>query len=117
MSELSGLDALEADQDVGVDARQRGAAAEQGQERRFRRHTLDVPHGGEALQELIELRRVAQAPDVEAALGLLLDEKQAITADAVKALVKASTSVEVPAIPSPVVDLRGYDLLLAGACA
>ena len=51
--------------------------------------------------------------DVEAALALLLADRSAITADAVKALVATSTQIVVPDLVPPPVDLGAYDALLA----
>jgi hypothetical protein len=50
--------------------------------------------------------------DVEAALSLLLADGKQITAVAVKALVATST-IDVPDLAPPPVDLGAYDTLLA----
>jgi hypothetical protein len=50
--------------------------------------------------------------DVEAALVLLLAEAAPITADGVKALVAATTTITVPGLVPSIVDLRAYDALL-----
>ena len=51
--------------------------------------------------------------DVAAALTLLLADGKAVTADAVKALVSATTTIDVPDLAPPRVDLGTYDALLA----
>jgi hypothetical protein len=51
--------------------------------------------------------------DVEAALTLLFAEGKAITIDAVKALVTATTMIDVPDLTPQPVDLGAYDALLA----
>jgi hypothetical protein len=50
--------------------------------------------------------------EVETALSLLLDEKQAITVDAVKALLDGRMQPGTPTMVRPVVDLKVYDTLL-----
>ena len=49
--------------------------------------------------------------EVEIALDLLLTERQAPLADRVKELVQPSQP-EVPDLPVPLIDLKGYDKLL-----
>jgi hypothetical protein len=86
----------------------------------FRRayDAIQTPHHGlkgdlEYLRILHHAASTIEA-DVEAALTLLLAEGQPITADAVKALVSATTTaIEVPDLPPPRVDLGAYDALLA----
>ncbi|MGZ5851777.1 MAG: IS21 family transposase [Hyphomicrobium sp.] len=51
--------------------------------------------------------------DVETALALLLADGKVLTADAVKALVSATTTVDVPTLAPQRVDLGTYDALLA----
>lgn len=55
--------------------------------------------------------------DVQAALDLLLAEKQAITVDAVKAITAGAERPEVPELEPEPVDLASYDELLMGAGA
>lgn len=50
--------------------------------------------------------------DVEAALALLLADQKPITDEAVKLLVKARATIEVPDLVAPRVDLAAYDALL-----
>jgi hypothetical protein len=50
--------------------------------------------------------------DVEAALTLLLAERKAITADSVKALTSAASSIEVPDLARQPVEFSAYDGLL-----
>jgi len=50
--------------------------------------------------------------EVEAALSLMLDEGQAITADAIKALVDGRRQPKTPTMVRPEVDLKPYDALL-----
>ena len=51
--------------------------------------------------------------DVEAALDLLLREARPFNADTVKPLVAPDARIDVPLVDAPVVDLSGYDDLLA----
>lgn len=66
----------------------------------------------------LEYLRILHTPattmesEVEVALSLLLDEKHAITAEAVKALVEARLQPKTPAMTRPAVDLKVYDTLL-----
>jgi hypothetical protein len=86
----------------------------------FRRayDAIQTPHHGlkgdlEYLRILHHAASTIEA-DVEAALTLLLAEGKPITADAVKALVSATTMrIEVPDLAPPRVDLGAYDALLA----
>jgi hypothetical protein len=84
----------------------------------FRRayDAIQTPHHGvegdlEYLRILHHAASTIEA-DVEAALTLLLAEKTNITAAAVKALV-ASTTIDVPHLEPPRVDLAAYDALIA----
>ena len=83
----------------------------------FRRayDAIQTPHRG-LKGDLEYLRLLHQAAstmeaDVEAALTLLLAEGQTITADAVRALV-TKTTIAVPGLAPPPVDLGAYDALL-----
>jgi Mu transposase, C-terminal domain len=85
----------------------------------FRRayDAIQTPHHGvkgdlEYLR-LLHLAASTLEADVEAALSLLLAEDKAITADVVKALVTATTRVEVPTLATLSVDLGTYDSLIA----
>ena len=86
----------------------------------FRRayDAIQTPHHGlkgdlEYLRILHHAASTIEA-DVEAALTLLLAEGKPITADAVKALVSATTArIEVPELAPQPVDLGAYDALLA----
>jgi hypothetical protein len=86
----------------------------------FRRayDAIQTPHHGlkgdlEYLRILHHAASTIEA-DVEAALTLLLAEGKTITADAVKALVSATTArIEVPELAPQPVDLGAYDALLA----
>jgi hypothetical protein len=85
----------------------------------FRRayDAIQTPHRGlkgdlEYLRILLHAASTIEA-DVEAALALLLAESKAITSDAVKALVTATTgAIEVPNLVPPAIDLGAYDALL-----
>ncbi len=79
---------------------------------------IQTPHHGiKGDLEYLRILHLAASTieaDVEAALALLLAEAKAITADAVKALVSATTTkIEVPDLPPSRVDLGAYDALLA----
>jgi transposase InsO family protein len=84
----------------------------------FRRayDAIQTPHHGvrgdlEYLRILHHAASTMEA-DVEAALSLLLTEGKPVTANAVKAMVAASATVEVPELVSEPVDLKAYDALL-----
>jgi len=84
----------------------------------FRRayDAIQTPHHGvradlEYLRILHHAASTMEA-DVEAALSLLLTEGKPVTANAVKAMVTASATVEVPELVSEPVDLKAYDALL-----
>ena len=84
----------------------------------FRRayDAIQTPHRG-LKGDLEYLRILHQAAssleaDVEAALSLLLADGKAITADAVKLLVTAATTIDVPDLARQPVDLGAYDALL-----
>jgi hypothetical protein len=85
----------------------------------FRRayDAIQTPHHG--LKGDLEYLRILHLAagtieaDVEAALSLLLAGGEAITADAVKALVSTTTAIEVPDLTPHFVDLGAYDALLA----
>ena len=51
-------------------------------------------------------------PGARTALALLLADNKPITDDAVKLLVKANATIEVPGLVAPDVDLAAYDTLL-----
>ncbi len=55
--------------------------------------------------------------DVQAALELLLAERQPVTLDAVKTITSGATQYEVPDLEPAAVDLASYDELLAGVGA
>jgi hypothetical protein len=84
----------------------------------FRRayDAIQTPHRG--LKGDLEYLRILHhaasnmETDVEAALSLLLADGRQITAAAVKALVATST-IEVPRLAPPTVDLATYDALIA----
>ena len=85
----------------------------------FRRayDAIQTPHRGlKGDLEYLRILHLAASTieaDVDAALSLLLAESNAITADAVKVLITATTRIDVPDLaPSPV-DLGAYDALLA----
>jgi hypothetical protein len=85
----------------------------------FRRayDAIQSPHRGlkgdlEYLR-ILHLAASTLEADVETALALLLADGKAMTADAVKALVSASTGVDVPMLAPQRVDLGTYDALLA----
>jgi hypothetical protein len=84
----------------------------------FRRayDAIQTPHHGlkgdlEYLR-ILHLAASTLEADVEAALTLLLADNKPITDDAVKLLVKANATIEVPALVAPDVDLAAYDTLL-----
>lgn len=86
----------------------------------FRRayDAIQTPHHGikgdiEYLR-ILHLAASTLEADVEAALTLLFADEKAITADAVKALVNATTTIDVPDLVPPLVDLTPYDALIAG---
>jgi hypothetical protein len=86
----------------------------------FRRayDAIQTPHHGvKGDLEYLRILHLAASTiegDVEAALTLLLaDGKEAITADAVKTLVSATTTIDVPDLAPHSVDLGAYDALLA----
>jgi hypothetical protein len=85
----------------------------------FRRayDAIQTPHRGlngdlEYLRILHHAASTMEA-DVEAALALLLADARPITVAAVKALVAATTTIEVPYLAPPAVDLAAYDTLIA----
>jgi len=85
----------------------------------FRRayDAIQTPHHGikgdvEYLR-ILHLAASTLEADVEAALSLLLAEDKSVTADAVKALVAETATIEVPLLEAPVVELGAYDALLA----
>jgi hypothetical protein len=61
---------------------------------------------------ILHLAASTMESEVEAALALLLDERQVITSDAVKALVSASVRIDPPLLEPLAVDLRIYDSLV-----
>jgi hypothetical protein len=78
---------------------------------------IQTPHQGtkgdlEYLR-ILHLAASTMEADVEAALQLLLAESNAISSDAVKALVTEAGRPAVPAMDALVVDLGAYDALLA----
>jgi hypothetical protein len=83
---------------------------------------IQTPHHGtkgdlEYLR-ILHLAATTLQAEVEAALTLLLEAQQPITAEAVKALVAASSAPPpVPEQQLPEVDLRAYDALLSGEVA
>ena len=84
----------------------------------FRRayDAIQTPHTG-LKGDLEYLRILHQAAsgseaDVDAALALLLAEGKAITADAIKGLLKTTTTIDVPDLARQTVDLGTYDTLL-----
>jgi hypothetical protein len=85
----------------------------------FRRayDAIQTPHRG--LKGDLEYLRILHLAasnleaDVETGLALLLAEKKSITVDAVKALVTASTTIDVPDLARQPIDLGAYDALLA----
>jgi hypothetical protein len=85
----------------------------------FRRayDAIQTPHRGiKGDLEYLRILHLAASTfeaDVEAALTLLLSDAKAVTADAVKALVSATTAVDVPDLAPQPVDLGAYDALLA----
>ena len=84
----------------------------------FRRDydAIQTPHRG--LKGDIEYLRILHLAastieaDVETALTLLLAESEPISADAVKALLAATTTIDVPDLAPSAVDLCAYDALL-----
>lgn len=84
----------------------------------FRRayDAIQTPHRG--LKGDLEYLRILHLAasnieaDVETALALLLAEKRPITVDAIKTLVTATTSIEVPDLARQPIDLGAYDALL-----
>lgn len=84
----------------------------------FRRayDAIQTPHRG--LKGDLEYLRILHLAasnieaDVETALALLLAEKRPITVDAIKALLTATTSIEVPDLARQPIDLGAYDALL-----
>lgn len=85
----------------------------------FRRayDAIQTPHHGVKgdLEYLRVLHLAASTfeADVEAALALLLADGKPITADAVKALVNETMTIDVPELAKPPVDLAAYDALIA----
>lgn len=61
---------------------------------------------------ILHIAATTMESEVETALLLLLDAKQTITVDAVKALVEGRLQPKAPAMVRPVVDLKVYDTLL-----
>jgi len=84
----------------------------------FRRayDAIQTPHHGiKGDLEYLRILHLAASTieaDVEAALTLLLADGKAITADAVKALANATTTIDVPELARQPVDLGAYDALL-----
>ena len=84
----------------------------------FRRayDAIQTPHRG--MKGDIEYLRILHLAastieaDVETALTLLLAESKVISADSVKALVAATTTIDVPDLAPSLVDLCAYDALL-----
>ena len=84
----------------------------------FRRayDAIQTPHHG--LRGDLEYLRILHLAastieaDVEAALTLLLADGKPMTADAIKLLVSAATTIDVPALTPEPVDLGAYDALL-----
>jgi hypothetical protein len=66
---------------------------------------------------LLHLAASTAESDVEAALGLLLDQATTPTFDAVRDLVRTPTVQRVPEITAPVLDLSPYDRLLTRSAA
>ena len=86
----------------------------------FRRayDAIQTPHHGvkgdlEYLR-ILHLAASTMEADVETALSLLLADNKPITAAAVKALVAVTTTIDVPDLAAPAVDLGAYDALIAG---
>lgn len=72
-------------------------------------------HGVKGDLEYLRILHLAASTleaDVEAALSLLLAEKKAIRSDVVQAMVTAKTTIAVPDVTLPPVDLGAYDALL-----
>ena len=85
----------------------------------FRRayDAIQTPHHGvkgdlEYLR-ILHLAASRMEADVETALWHLLTESKPITAASVKTLVSAKTTVDVPELVAPAVDLGAYDALIA----
>jgi hypothetical protein len=66
---------------------------------------------------ILHLAASTMESDVAAALALLTTSGKPITADAVRELVAAPASVDVPALAPPLVNLAEYDALLGGEVA
>jgi hypothetical protein len=84
----------------------------------FRRayDAIQTPHHGikgdvEYLR-ILHLAASTREADVEAALSLLLADENAITTDAVKALL-APPAIDIPKLKPPVVDIQTYDALIS----
>jgi hypothetical protein len=72
-------------------------------------------HGVKGDLEYLRILHLAASTleaDVEAALSLLLAEKKAIRSDVVQAMVTEKTTIAVPDVALPAVDLGAYDALL-----
>jgi hypothetical protein len=84
----------------------------------FRRayDAIQTPHHGTGgdleYLRILHLAASTLEADVQAALELLLAEGAPVTADAVKAIVKAVPGVEIPQLEPPRIDLAAYDTLL-----
>src|SRR5262249_24440155 len=82
---------------------------------------IQTPHRGvQGDLEYLRILHLAASTieaDVKAALELLLTEGKAVTADAVKALVRGDQAATVPALQPPPVDLGAYDELLVEAAS
>jgi len=61
---------------------------------------------------LLHLAASTSESEVEAALALLLEQRAVPTFDAVRDLVRPPTAQRIPALATPVLDLRAYDRLL-----
>ncbi len=66
---------------------------------------------------LLHLAASTAESEVEAALGLLLDQGNTPTFDAVRDLVRTPSEQHVPELSTPVLDLSTYDRLLIRAAA
>ncbi|WP_245725598.1 hypothetical protein [Pandoraea oxalativorans] len=71
---------------------------------------------------LLHLAASTSEAEVECAIGLLLDQQQLPTFDAVRELIVKTTPTQAPAIDKGVIDLSGYDRLIPsrsqhGQCA
>lgn len=78
---------------------------------------IQTPHHGvkgdlEYLR-ILHLAASTMEADVETALSLLFADGRPVTASAVKALVAAKTTIDVPDLVPPTVDLGAYDALIA----